>query len=105
MNGGPAGSTSWIYLEPDGTLVVEFYDHGPEAEAHFGHDVAFLICVKPQHLPRLDEALGNGDTRLGDTTGVALLNRLAAQFVSYFEVQTWLNEQKIPFAKEFDSWA
>lgn len=100
LSGSPEGSTSWVYVTEDGSLVVEFYDYG-EARDHFGTDVAFLVTVppawKPQVLERLDVVVDYSDR--------TLLDRLAERFGSYFEIKAWLEAERIPFHHEFDSWA
>ncbi len=41
----PPGSATWVYLEDDGRLTVEWYDYGQEAQRSIGGDVAFLLHV------------------------------------------------------------
>lgn len=100
---GPQGSTSWAYVTAEGTLVVECYDHGAEAEATFGHDVAFLVHLDPHAQQTLAETLADNRNRASDPQD--LPERLAARFGSYFEVRAWLDEHRIAYRHEFDSWA
>lgn len=120
LKASPPGSTSWIYIENDGALVVEFYDHGREAEETFGHDVAFLLRVVPEHKPSLLEALRRESAetaipkrpnlwhrlraRAGASIDTQLLDELE-RFGSYFEVRAWFEAEGVPYAHEFDSWA
>lgn len=105
LRGGPSGSTSSAYFESDGTLTVEFYDHGAEAEAHFGHDVAYFVRVRPAQRPLVLAALAAATGGRPPRSDSALLRALAEKFASYFEVKQWLGEQRIPFETHFDSWA
>jgi hypothetical protein len=100
---GPPGSTSWAYITADGDLVVECYDHGEEAEATFGHDVAFLLHLDPLAQQHLADTLANDRSRAGDPQD--LPERLALHFGSYFEVRNWLDKHRIAYRHEFDSWA
>lgn len=101
--GGPSGSTSWAYMTDEGTLVVEFYDHGDAAEAAFGHDVAFLLHLDPDAQRRLAETLAKDGGSASDDQ--PLPERLAARFGNYFEVRAWLDKHGITYRHEFDSWA
>ena len=101
--GGPPGSTSWAYFTAEGDLVVECYDHGAEAEATFGHDVAFLLHLDPPAQQHLADTLNSHPGGASDPQD--LPDRLAARFGSYFEVRTWLDTHGIAYRHEFDSWA
>ncbi len=100
--GGPSGSTSWAYWR-ETALVVEFYDHGAEAETTFGHDIAFLLSLDGGAQHRLMELLPDESGGPGDIA--SLPERLARRFTSYFEVRAWLDRQGIAYEHEFDSWA
>lgn len=125
LKASPPGSTTWIYIEDDGSLVVEFYDHGKEAESAFGNDVAFLLKVPADQKGPLLEALRNESPepseasrpgqgrwwrRIRGTGGqrnidVALLDELERRFGSYFEVRRWFDAKGVGYSHEFDSWA
>src|ERR1035437_10193422 len=100
---GPSGSTSWANITSEGTLVVECYDHGAEAEAAFGHDVAFLLHLDPDAQRHLAETLADDPSGASDPQ--ELPERLVARFGSYFEVRAWLDKHGIAYRHEFDSWA
>lgn len=105
LSGGPAGTASWVYFETDGTLVVEFYDHGAESERLFGNDVALLIRIASTELWRLRNELMGGEVgRLG-MEGPVVLAALARRFACAFEVKTWLDEVGIAYEKQFEPWA
>ena len=125
LRASPPGSTSWVYIDDDRSLVVEFYDHGKEAEASFGHDVAFLLRVAPDRKRPLLDLLrtspaspprrkplratslrrlihrGNEET-LDD---LDLLDELEERFGHYAEVRKWFDANGVPYEHEFDSWA
>lgn len=105
LAGGLPGTATFLYGGPDGSLVVELYDHSPDAESSFGHDVAFLMHVAAEHKPRMLALLGGPEqpaTGCGDSE---LFDRLRDRFQDYYEVQRWLDANGIPYEKEFDSWA
>ena len=101
MRGGPDGSTSWAYVTEAGDLVVECYDYGAEAEASFGHDVAFLVTVAAADKAAVFERLGGQ----GAFTDAALLDLVAERFASYFEARKWLDAEGVPYRHDFDGWA
>jgi len=101
LRGGPEGSASWAYATEAGDLVVECYDYGAEAEAHFGNDVAFLVTVASGDKARVFARLGGE----GTPTDAALVALVAAHFASYFEARRWLDDEGIPYRHDFDSWA
>ena len=127
LKASPPGSTSWVYIADDASLVVEFYDHGEQAEASFGHDVAFLLRLPPDQKRPLLAALRGASGEPGaaperdgfvarlrrrirtlrsrDDVDVPLLDELERHFGSYFEVRAWLDGAGIPYTHEFDSWA
>ena len=45
LTNSPPHSTTWIYLDADGRLTIEWYDYSDEAENSLGGDVAFLLYV------------------------------------------------------------
>jgi hypothetical protein len=101
LRGGPEGSASWAYATEAGDLVVECYDYGKEANAHFGTDVAFLVTVAAADKARVFARLGGE----GTVTDAVLLDLIAARFASYFDARRWLDDERIPYRHDFDSWA
>ncbi|HBY59520.1 MAG TPA: hypothetical protein DEH78_06830 [Solibacterales bacterium] len=96
LRGSPPGSSSTVYFSPDGTLVVEFYDFGEEAQSSMGNDVAFLLHLDPAAQAQFASSIGAEGP---------LLDAIAARFANYFEVRKWLDAHSIPYRHEFDSWA
>jgi hypothetical protein len=106
LRGVLAHTASWAIVGDDGGLVIELYDFSTEAHTWLGNDVAFLLHLsagdKDRVLARL--LLQAQATRTPD--GDALLLKLIEErFDDYYAVQQWLNEQGIPFRKEFEPWA
>ncbi|MDP9105720.1 MAG: hypothetical protein M3N49_07285 [Candidatus Eremiobacteraeota bacterium] len=108
LRGILAQTASSAAIDGDGNLVVELYDFSAEAHRWLGNDVAFVLKIdaadKAEALRRLrttahfaDASEGDGDT--------ALLRLVAERFDDYYDVERWLNDQKIPFRKEFEPWA
>lgn len=100
-------SASSAQIGDDGSLIVEFYDFGPDAERWFGNDVAFRLVISPGGKDEVISRLTNG---AGGPTGAAgrddlLLRVIAERFPDYYAVKGWLEEQGIAFEKEFDAWA
>jgi hypothetical protein len=81
-------------ITADGSLVVELYDFSPEAHRWLGNDVAFLLNI---------DAAGHFADAYDDDA--ALLQLLAERFDDYYDVERWLNDEGIPFRKEFEPWA
>ena len=105
LAGGPPGTTTFVYIGPENSLVIELYDHGQEAESHFGHDVAFLIHVAAEHKPRILELLRGSEQTPAAGGDPELFGLLRDRFCDYYEVERWLDANGIPYRKEFDSWA
>lgn len=104
----PPGSTSWIYIADDSSLVVEFYDYGQEAEAAFGNDIAYLLKVAPEHKRSLLEALSGQSVEpqcAPKKLDSRLIRELEQRFGNYFEVRAWFDAESISYSHEFDSWA
>ncbi len=94
-------------IKSDGSLVVELYDFSSEAEQFFGNDVAFLLIVSASDK---DKVLSRLMEKQAQTPDIAnpdelLLRLLKDRFVDYYAVKQWLEENGIPYQKEFDSWA
>ena len=99
LKGGLEHTVTWVEVLPDGGLLVELYDHSPEAEQWFGNDVAFLLKVEASNKTRLLEGLmleSNSDDEV-------LLERIQNQFADYYDFKQWLEAQQIPFQTQFDS--
>lgn len=46
LTGGLEHTVTWVEVLPDGSLLVELYDHSQEAEQWFGNDLAFLLKLE-----------------------------------------------------------
>lgn len=100
-------SASSAQIRDDGSLVIEFYDFGPDAEEWFGHDVAFLLVISSEQKEQmLVQILGEGKVPSGpDERDEVLLRELGERFEDYYAVKKWVAEHGIVYEKEFDSWA
>ena len=92
--GGPEKTVTWIWLEMD-QLKVEFYDFSETPQRMFGNDIAYTITVK--EMTRL--------LSLSKQSEASLLPWIADHFKSYFGIKQWLEENKIKFSVERESWA
>jgi hypothetical protein len=94
LHGGLENTVTWIWLE-EGQLKVEYYDFSDLAERMFGNDIAYTLTVtemlKLLSLTKQNEA--------------SLMAWLAENFKSYFGIKHWLEENKIEFSLERESWA
>lgn len=94
LTGGLEKTVTWIWLE-DNQLKVEYYDFSEDAQNAFGNDIAYILTVSEVNkiclITRQNEA--------------SLIQWLSENFKSYFEIKNWLEENKIKFEKEIDSWA
>ncbi len=102
-------TASWARIAEDGSLVVELYDFSPDAETWFGNDVAFLLHVRPRdkqrvlaHLLRERAGTDGDDDSDADTK---LLRLMGERFADYYAVKEWLDQNGIPYGKEFEPWA
>ena len=95
LTGGPEKTVTWIWLDSNGQLKVEFYDFSETAQRMFGNDIAYIVTVnemtKLYSLAKQEEAL--------------LIQWIAQNFKSYFSIKQWLEENGIGFLKEVDAWA
>jgi len=101
------GSATWVRIEQDGRLVVEFYDFSEQAHDCFGGDVAYLLIVAPDNkslmLSKLEpEASASGAQTDPDAR---LLTLLQQRFDSYFRIEEWFQANGVPFEKVFDDMA
>ena len=71
------------------------------------NDVAFLLKVSSAHKSRMLSCLMSGQNEMAASLDLdeLLLQLLKEQFADYYAVKQWLEQNKIPFQKEFDSWA
>jgi hypothetical protein len=95
LSGGPEKTVTWIWLDNNGQLKVEFYDFSEVAQKMFGNDIAYLLTVnemdKLYSLAKQEEA--------------SVVQWIAENFENYFGLKQWLEENGIPFSKEVDPWA
>ncbi len=106
LRGVLAHTASSAAIRADGSLVVELYDFSDEAHRLLGNDVAFLLelgaAEKDEVLARLVPEQQSPSTPDRDAV---LLQLIAERFADYYDVMRWLEEQGIPFTKEFEPWA
>jgi hypothetical protein len=107
LRGGPEDTASSVSIEPDGSIVVEFYDFSTQAQQSFGNDVAYVLTIGPSRKKALLAALLDGkDSHSGDMDRDGqILRVMEERFESYFRVKTWLEKRRIPFRTRFDPWA
>jgi hypothetical protein len=107
LKGVLEGTASSAEIKSDGSLVVELYDFSDEAEKWLGNDVAFLLKVSSDDKGRLLSCLMAGQNQMvGSLDRDELLLRLLQErFADYYAVKQWLEENRIPYQKEFDPWA
>jgi hypothetical protein len=103
LRGGLPGTATFLYTGADGSLIIELYDHSPQAEKHFGNEVAFLLHVAPEHKAQLLTLLHDPAAFPGDGSDAELLALLHDWFRDYHDVQRWLDANNIPYRKTFDS--
>lgn len=82
------------YVEPDGTLVIDWYHHGPDVAYEFAH----MARLAPAEKARFAGAIGC-PVDVGDLELLATIDR---RFPSYFEIVASLQEQGIAFTVERD---
>jgi hypothetical protein len=101
LSGGLDRTASWVYIDADDSLVIEFYDFSADAEDHFGGDIAFLIHVAPEDKQRIWAEL-EGAASAAIPSDHALLQRMGSRFEDYFCVQAWLDAEGLPYRKSVD---
>jgi hypothetical protein len=94
LPGGPDKSATWVWLEA-GELKVEIYDFSETAHTLFGNDIAHTITVS--EMKKLYSTINKDET--------TLVPWMAQYFKSYFEIKEWLEENRIEFRIERESWA
>ena len=106
LRGILAQTASSATIGADGGLVVELYDFSDAAQRCLGNDVAFLLEIgaadKGAVLARL---LGGQPSPNGSDRDALLLQLVVERFDDYYAVEQWLNDEGIPFRKEFEPWA
>ena len=97
LTGGLEKTVTWIWLDPEmgNRLKVEFYDFSETSQRMFGNDIAYTITV--DEMPRLFSLTKQSET--------SLILWMTENFRSYFEIKKWLEENKIAFSIERESWA
>jgi hypothetical protein len=96
LSGGPDKTVTWIWLDPaEGQLKVEYYDFSEAARRLFGNDIAYTITVD-----EMDKLLSTIHQEQA-----SLIPWMAQYFKSYFGIKQWLEESKIGFRVEIESWA
>lgn len=105
LAGGLPGTATFLYSGPDDSLIIELYDHSEKAEATFGNDVAFLLHIAAKDKPRILMLLEEDFERSGASNGPDIFDLLRDRFDDYYELQRWLDANRIPYRKEFDPWA
>jgi hypothetical protein len=96
LSGGPDKTVTWIWLDPvGGQLKVEYYDFSEAAQRLFGNDIAYTITVD-----EMDKLLSTSRQEQA-----SLIPWMALYFKSYFGIKQWLEESKIDFRVEIESWA
>ena len=95
LSGGPEKTVTWIWLDNNGQLKVEFYDFSETAQTMFGNDIAYTITV--DEMDKLFSAAKQ------DASSV--IGWIAQSFQSYFVLKHWLEEHEIGFSIERESWA
>jgi hypothetical protein len=106
LRGVLAQTASWAIIADDGNLVVELYDFSDAAQKWLGNDVAFLLKLDSEQKDAALARLLSGEPRPSASDDDTLLLQLVAErFADYYDVERWLNDQGIPFRKEFEPWA
>lgn len=107
LKGGLKDTASSAQIKSDGSLVIELYDFSSEAEKWLGNEVAFLLKVSPSDKSKMLSCLLGGQNQMFDESQEddLLLQLKGGRFTDYYEVEQWMEENKIPYEKEFDPWA
>src|SRR6185436_7085861 len=107
LKGGSEHTASSAQIKSDGSLIIELHDFSSEAEKWLGNEVAFLLKVSPGDKSKMLTCLLGGQNQgLNESQQDDLLLQLIGErFTDYYEVKQWIEENKIPYEKEFDPWA
>jgi hypothetical protein len=95
LSGGPEKTVTWIWLDNNGQVKVEYYDFGESAQRLFGNDIAYTITVI--EMDKLYAMVNQNET--------SLIVWMEQYFKSYFGIKKWLEENKIDFSTEVEDWA
>jgi hypothetical protein len=95
LSGGPDKTATWIWLDSNGQLKVEYYDFGDAAQRLFGNDIAYTITV--YEMDKLYATFNQNET--------SLVSWMEQYFKSYFGIKKWLEENGIDFSVEVEGWA
>jgi hypothetical protein len=104
LRGKLKGTASWVEIKPNGGLQLEFFDYSEDAQAIFGHDIAYLIQVSEQEKSQVMAFLNIHENELAHPD-VLLLERIEESFEDYFECKEWLDAHGVSYQKEFDAMA
>ena len=106
LRGVLAQTASSATIGDDGNLVIELYDFSADAHTWLGNDVAFLLVLGAAAKEMMLTCLfGDQPPPNGSDRDALLLHLVAERFDDYYAVQQWLNDQGIPFRKQFEPWA
>jgi hypothetical protein len=93
-------------IDTAGNLVVELYDFSDDAHTWLGNDVAFQLVLDTAGKDAVLERLRSADAASAAADPDELLLGLVQErFSDYYAMKHWLEEQGIPFGKEFEPWA
>jgi hypothetical protein len=95
LSGGPEKTVTWIWLDDNGHVKVEYYDFSEDAQRLFGNDIAYIITV--HEMNKLLSTISQSET--------SVISWMEQYFKSYFSVKRWLEENKIDFSVEVEGWA
>src|SRR5512145_1412801 len=95
LSGGPDKTVTWIWLDSNGQLKVEYYDFSEAAQRLFGNDIAYTITV--HEMDKLYATVNQNET--------SLIPWMEQYFKSYFGIKKWLEENGIDFSIEREGWA
>jgi hypothetical protein len=95
LAGGPDKTVTWIWLDNNGQLKVEYYDFSEAAQRLFGNDIAYTITVN--QMDKLYATVNQNET--------SLICWMEQYFKSYFGIKQWLQENGIDFSVQVEGWA
>jgi hypothetical protein len=95
LSGGPDKTVTWIWLNNNGQLKVEYYDFSEAAQRLFGNDIAYMITVN--QMDKLYATVNQNET--------SLISWMEQYFRSYFGIKKWLEENGIDFSVQVEGWA
>ena len=95
LSGGPEKTVTWISLNNNGQLKIEYYDFSEAAQRLFGNDIAYTITV--HEMDKSYATVNRNET--------SLISWMEQYFKSYFGIKKWLEENGIGFSIEREGWA